>query len=373
MADERESIVAAAAGGCMATLGRASHREDLVTVLAGTWLVLALFSDGWAHHNAPELEGFFTPWHAALYSGFAASAAWVALLGWRRGSSAAAALRAPVSAARRLPAGYPLAAAGVVVFGIGGVLDLLWHTAFGVEEGIDALVSPSHLTLFVGGLLLLSAPFRGAGSSAGEPAAGFRARFPELLSLALTTALAAFFLLYTSAFLRPGVDEAFRRVPEGAPGHEAAELPAIATLAGYLLTTALVVVPLLLLARRAPVPRGAVTLVLGTVVWLSAALDEFSRIGAALAVTAVAVAADLMLARLDEVRGTAAAGRLPLLGALVPALLWPAQLATLAVTDGIRYPVALWTGVAVLAVLAGLVLGVLAAPARPEPVHAQRG
>lgn len=48
------------------------------------------------------------------------------------------------------------------VFGLGGVLDLLWHTAFGVEQGIDALLSPSHLTLFVGGMLLLTAPVRGA-------------------------------------------------------------------------------------------------------------------------------------------------------------------------------------------------------------------
>jgi hypothetical protein len=372
MVVERENAASDEAASAAATPGRASYREDLVTVLAGTWLVLALFSDGWAHHNVPELEGFFTPWHAALYSGFAASAAWIGVLGLRRGVFVAEGLRAPVAAVRRLPVGYPSAAAGVVVFGIGGVLDLLWHLAFGVEKGIDALVSPSHLTLFVGGMLLLSAPFRGAWRSAIGRAADFRARFPELLSLALTTGLVAFFLLYTSAFLRPGVDEAFTRVPEGAPGHKAAELPAIATLAGYLVTTALVVVPLLLLALRAPLPRGAVTLVLAAVVWLSAAIDEFARIGPAVAVTAAAVVADLLLARLDEVRGTTAPGRLPLLGALVPALLWPAHLIGVAATDAIRYPIALWTGVVVLAVMTGLVLGILAGPVRRRSQQVRR-
>lgn len=55
---------------------RARRSEDLITSAAGTWLILALFSDGWAHFNVPELEGFFTPWHGALYSGFAATALW---------------------------------------------------------------------------------------------------------------------------------------------------------------------------------------------------------------------------------------------------------------------------------------------------------
>lgn len=44
-------------------------RQDLVTSLLGVWLVGAVFSDGSAHFNVPELESFFTPWHLALYSG----------------------------------------------------------------------------------------------------------------------------------------------------------------------------------------------------------------------------------------------------------------------------------------------------------------
>src|SRR6266540_1124519 len=56
----------------------ASPGQDAFTV--------ALGADGWAHLNAPELESFFTPWHLALYSGFAALAGWIGWLGRRHGA-----------------------------------------------------------------------------------------------------------------------------------------------------------------------------------------------------------------------------------------------------------------------------------------------
>lgn len=345
-------------------VARASFRDDVVTVAAGTWMVLALFADGWAHQNVPGLDTFFTPWHLALYSGFLAAAAWVGVLALRRRRPGQVGRRSPWELSRSLPAGYPLAAAGVLVFGAGGVLDLLWHTAFGVEVGIDALLSPSHLILLAGALLLLTAPVRAAWLSSAELPARFRVRLPELLSLTLTTGLVAFFLIYVSAFLRPGVNEAFVNVPEGAAGHEEAQLPAIATLGAYLLTTALIVVPLLLLARRALFPRGAATLLIGTVVWLSAGLQEFARLELPIAATIAAVVVDVVLVRLDRIRGLDARARLPLVGALIPAVLWPAQLAAIASTDAIRYPIALWTGVVVLSVFLGGMLGILAAPPR---------
>jgi hypothetical protein len=341
---------------------RARRSEDLVTAAAGTWLILALFADGWAHFNVPELEGFFTPWHGALYSGFAATALWVAVLGLRRGVTVPQGLRHPLHALRSLPVGYPLAGLGVIVFAFGAVADLIWHETLGVEVGIDALLSPSHLTLFLGGTLLLTAPLRGAWT-APDGAAGLAGRLPELLSLALTTSLTGFFLLYSSAFLRPGVDEAFLRLPEDAPGHEAAEIPAILTLTSFLVTTALLVVPVLLLAKRGPVPRGAVPLLVVPLVWLSVALDDFEQAPLAIAVTLAAVAVDLTVRRADRLP---AALRLPAVGGVVPLMIWPAALLAVALTDAVRYPVALWSGVVVLTVFAGALLGGLARPASAD-------
>src|SRR5438552_2538577 len=47
---------------------------DWATVALSTWFIGGVFVDGWAHNHIPQLESFFTPWHAVLYSGFAATA-----------------------------------------------------------------------------------------------------------------------------------------------------------------------------------------------------------------------------------------------------------------------------------------------------------
>jgi hypothetical protein len=47
---------------------------DWTVVLLSGWFVGGLFLDGWAHHYIPELESFFSPWHAVFYMGFLAVA-----------------------------------------------------------------------------------------------------------------------------------------------------------------------------------------------------------------------------------------------------------------------------------------------------------
>ncbi|MGI9571949.1 MAG: hypothetical protein ACR2L5_01350, partial [Candidatus Actinomarinaceae bacterium] len=48
---------------------------------------------------------------------------------------------------------------GAVVFGIGGASDAVWHTLLGIETGVEPLVSPSHLMLFLGAFLMLDYVF----------------------------------------------------------------------------------------------------------------------------------------------------------------------------------------------------------------------
>ena len=332
--------------------------EDLVTSALGAWLIAALFADGWAHLNVPALESFFTPWHLALYSALAALAGWLA---WMSRSSR------PV----RPPVGYGLGVVGVLVFFVGGAADLLWHQIFGVEAGVDALVSPSHLILLAGGLLILTSPVRSAWWGRGEPAGGSAAaHLPGLLALVLTTALAAFFLAYASVLTAADAAQRVTTIPEGQPGHDAAELPTLLGLSRYLVTTGLVVVPLLLLYRRGPVRFGGATTLVGTVAWLSAAMVDLPRaqVTAAAAVTVAAVVADLALVAVDRRRGPAARHRLIIAGAVLPAMLWPAHLAGLAAAGGLGWPVELWSGVVVLTVFAGVALALLAEPGRlPTP------
>jgi hypothetical protein len=135
----------------------ASPTEDLVTVVLGSWIILGAATDGWAHLNTLsglQEDGFFTPWHALLYSGFTATAGWTVWLAYRRRHRA-----------RRWwvdgwPAGYRLGALGMVIFLVAGIADMAWHEVLGIETSIDALLSPSHLLLCVGSVLLLTSPAR---------------------------------------------------------------------------------------------------------------------------------------------------------------------------------------------------------------------
>ncbi len=56
-----------------------SMQFDRVMVALCSWLMGGLYLDGWAHNHVPELETFFTPWHAVLYSGFFAVAGFLAI------------------------------------------------------------------------------------------------------------------------------------------------------------------------------------------------------------------------------------------------------------------------------------------------------
>lgn len=313
-------------------------RQDLVAVALGLWLVLGVFVDGWAHLNQPALETFFTPWHGLLYSGAAASFAFVALLVRRYGG---------------VPPGYGPAVVGGPLFLLAGAGDFGWHQVFGLEAGLDALLSPTHLLLLASGLMVLSTAWWV------DVRRAARAGVPGVLSLVLATALAGFFLLYTSAFTTAFAAEPLSTIPEGAPGHEQAQLPATAGLAGYLVTTLLLLVPLLLLLRRRGVPVGSATALLGVVGTLSAAVVELRQPLVPVAAVLAGLLLDVLLVRS---RRWPQRRRVLTVAAALPLTLWSLQLAGLAVTDAVRWPVELWSGVVLLStgvavLFAGLSLG----------------
>jgi hypothetical protein len=172
-------------------------RFDMAVSLLALWLTVGTFLDGFAHHNLPEsLETFFTPWHGVLYSGFLALAGFIIFHQYRNMTTGYAWNSA-------LPAGYSLARVGIVVFGLNGVGDLLWHTLFGIEEGVEALLSPTHLMLAASGLLLVSSPLRAATRRlAGLAKPGWKNLFPALLSATLVLSVLLFFTEYANTLFR---------------------------------------------------------------------------------------------------------------------------------------------------------------------------
>lgn len=330
---------------------RRKRGTDLITIIFGTWLLIGLFVDGWAHNNLSELETFFTPWHALFYSGYLAVGAWI---GWQ--------LR-PAIRDRRLgrnaiPLGYELAGLGVVIFGIGGIADLVWHEIFGIEQNIEALFSPTHLMLFLGIVLILSTPLRSAWLDPREPAEpSYRWFVPVLASATLLAAVLAFFFMYWAPFR---ASEASRPAMHYATSNQLTGFFIQNSLAGILLTTLVLVGLLLLLARRWRLPFGTATTMYTAVAVLTNALSQFRDPELIVAAVLAGVAADLVLVGLRP--DPARPRRYWAAGVLIPLLTWCLYYAVLALTDGIGQTAPVWTGSIVWAALFGGTLALLMAP-----------
>ncbi len=308
--------------------------EDVITLVAGIWLLAGTYVDGWAHNNLRDLETFFTPWHAILYSGFAACALWIAALTWRR--------HAPgMRWTEAIPFGYGAAAAGVVLFLISGAADLAWHSVFGIEQGIKALFSPSHLGLATGGFLILGAPFSAAWHSPERP---WPRMTPAVVSAMLSGMVAAFILQEFAVFARHGLIQTY----SGSAGAQpAVTIPTsssiIVSLASFVVSTAALFVPVLLLSLRwrlhAAVP-AAMALLPSVAMQMMVGLRDAWLVPAAL-VGAVFVGVVWAVARPDPDRPA----RLLTAVCLSPVVFWAPYFAAVALHDGaLSFSPELWGG-----------------------------
>ena len=84
---------------------------------------------------------------------------------------------------RGLPPGYRFAVLGIPIFFAAGIGDLIWHQLFGIEEGVDALLSPTHQALGLGIFFLASGPIRSVIADRARSASLYR-QLPMMLSLA---------------------------------------------------------------------------------------------------------------------------------------------------------------------------------------------
>jgi hypothetical protein len=350
----RTGTTETAISGRSAGAGTATPTEDLITSLFAACVICGATTDAWAHSNLLgqlQKEGFFTPWHGLLYGGFLGSAAWTFWLAYRRRK------RVAVWWLDGWPVGYRLGAVGVVTFFVAGLGDMLWHTVFGVEASLSASLSPSHILLVCGAALMFTSPLRSWWMVGG----GGRRTVAGVLSIALATTLPSMLLQYVSAFGLASPVLAYDPDTE-----TMGSLHAALGLGSYLVTTMLLVVPLLLVHRRGSTP-GIATALVAPVSLFPVVIREFPQAQAAGSVAAIIGAAivDVILVRLDTERGLEAPGRLPIAAVLFAVVVWSAHLLGLQLGAGIQWPVELWAGVIVLSAAAAGALGVLASAPRP--------
>ncbi|HUR05947.1 MAG TPA: hypothetical protein VM347_25600 [Nonomuraea sp.] len=337
--------------------GWVSPRTDLVTALLGVWFGIGLMIDAWAHTNLTQLETFFTPWHAAFYSGFAAVAGWIIWQVWRN-------VRTGRQGVAAVPTGYLAGLLAVPAFAAFGLADLMWHTFLGIETTIDILFSPSHLGLIVTMMLIITTPLRSAWNAPDlGPRPSLGRLLPALIGLAFATTLVSLFLGYADALQwnAGGIVDAFSSV-EGPHADRVAS--------AMVISNVVTLAPVLLLARRWRLPFGSVTILHAVGILMSGAQTAFGNLPILLTFVAAGLVSDLLIRWLrpsGERRGAywAFAG-------LSAFLTWSLYMGAASVAAG-RLPAVpeLWTGAPIVAGLIGLALGALFLPnaitAEPVP------
>lgn len=328
------------------TEAASARRTHVITGLLVLWMTLGTHVDGWAHtHLISTQESFLTPWHGILYSGWLGAAAWIYLH-------------------RDLP-GYRLGLIGAIGFGAGGIVDFAWHSAFGIEVDMEALISPPHLLLVTTHLLMISTPLLAAWNSEMPRRVGWREFSPVALSLIAGVALVTFITPYGSPFndYLPGAPFA-----EGAWGSDTRfRLAQEGGVMTFIVSTLILVTPLLAILKRWRPPFGTATLVIGLSAMGSMVVDPLLLGAPILALSGIAagVLADILIAELDP--GPGRRNALLAFGALTPLPLVALSFLAIELEWGLGWGVNFVTGSMVIASLVGLGLALaVAAPERRE-------
>lgn len=314
-------------------------------LMAGLALLFisGLYLDGWAHNHGLVDKTFFTPWHAILYSAYVLNAivlVSVLFINHARGRAWLAAL----------PGGYELSLVGVPLFLAAGAGDMVWHILFGFEVGIDPLLSPTHLLLALGGVLIMSGPLRSCWQRTSREQ-GWSMLLPAIFSLSAILAIFSFF----TSFAHPMVDtDLITNFPyteqKGSWGA-----------AGILLQSIIMMGVVLFALRRWRLPLGALTVMLTlNTALISVFEDQYPLI---LTTVLAGVILDLLYWRLQPSIKRQEALRIfafafPVIYNLcffVPIILY---------NGGIPWTIHLWLGVSCMSGVAGFLMSYLLAPPR---------
>lgn len=329
---------------------REATRAETAWLLTGGAVVIGgVFADGWAHSNIlDELESFITPWHSIIFAGYLLTVTVVLMATRRRMSGPGRWLEA-------VPRAWKPAGLGVVVFAAGFLGDGLWHTIFGIEADLEALVSPTHLLMLFGGVAILGTPLGAAWTSSGGRRATWRSHGAVLASMVLVTLAAAFFLLW--AWPQTGT---WTTAEYAARNSGFAEGVGQALgLSNYLLWTLVMSGPVLLLVKRWDPPPGAVSMIVVLPpLLLLAALLEFTGWQRVFSFVAAGLAGEWIVSRYRP--GPARPWAARALGVALPLVAYTADMAIVASTSGLGWPPEFVAGSVVFSSLLGLGLAFLA-------------
>jgi hypothetical protein len=317
---------------------------DYVMLALGIWSMTGVVLDIQKHKEGFNFaeEGFLTPEHAMFYTGFLG--VFVVLLS----ATYLRRVRGRRSWYDAIPPGYEVGVVGIVLFSLGGPGDALWHSLYGAEGGIEALVSPTHLLLAIGGAMMISSPIRAAWRR--RMSSTWRSFLPLVFSVGGFLIFPSSFTLYAHPFV---VDA----------GTESGEAAIAIGLGAFIVQASILVAVLVPLVRRFDLPTGSFSVIFGIVGLSMAALSGTAL--AALPYLAAGLVADGF--GLWMAHPSPSTTRLRLFGATVP-VVWAATYVGIVMTEfTLEWTVHVWTGAIVLSGLAGLALTYVAVPSVRGP------
>jgi len=332
-----------------------SLRENLVTALLASLVIVGLYVDGWRHINLADNRAgaFLTWWHVPLYIGATVTGLWITTRNQRLRDL----LRGRFDIAA-VPAGYRLGVVGMGLLTLGAAGDAVWHTFYGIEQGIERTLSPFHIVLFTSAALILGSPLRAAWAGDGPVAPRFRRFFPVLLSLTLCTAAISFIVQFLLPFLMWTAP-----VPDITALGDAGENTRIVGVASVLTANLLLMAPLLFAMRRWRLPFGSATVLFTTVSVLESSMKNMERGWTVVAALIAGLVADALITALRATPERAFAQRV--IAGVTPPVLWCSYFGILRFGYGIGWERNIWLSAVLLAGLSGVLLNALLVPAQP--------
>lgn len=334
---------------------------DWLMTVASLWVSGGIMIDAF-HHFHEDVETFFEPAHGLLYAGLLAAYIFTAIaiyVNRRRGFT----LR------NALPAGYETTLAGLIVFTLGGISDMIKHTMLGFEQGFDALVSPTHLLIGAGVFLVIAGPIAAALRRADRPKT-LVAQLPMLLSTASMMELVHWGFQFI--FLSGAENMNAPILPSAAFPHDTLTLLSLQYykqgigLLAVIIQSILIVGFAAYLGRRIRLAFGAVTVLLLVGNGFLAAADS-NYLGQFAAVLLASLAAGLC-ADFFRIGPRASAKRWNGFAFCTPALYWVVLLAVLALTmGGVWWMPDIVAGSVCFAGFVGLFINAISASPAPAP------
>lgn len=333
-----EGVMPATASGRAVTgLPADNIRLDWTMALISCAIVFGLYIDGWAHNHGFVDDSFFTPWHALLYGAVGLSGLVLIAHHFRN-------VNRGFRWSKALPAGYTLSLIGFFAFGAGGVVDMLWHESFGFEEGIEALISPSHLFLALTGLLIMTGPIRALWQR--ESDGSWASLAPAILCFICTTSVFTFF----NAFAAIAGDMIILTGQRPEPH----SLQDVAGIVAFVIQSNILLGAVLFMTRRWRLPFGAITLlfILNSLLMTWYRVGESGEFIFAFSAALVGLLGDYLLSGSMPIE----TGRLRLAAFLLPFAHSLGAMVTLHIlgnsvwnTGGLWWLIHMWLGVPVLA------------------------